>query len=191
MFVHAFRIGTATAALAFIVSAANPIASRAASGEADVRAKVAGSFARVKSYRLTVLGAARSLGVWVAPNRYQMTTELGGGKPIETVIIGRDYWTRTAGKWDHSGRVSTNLDVDIAGLMRDAAARKTAAFTRLPDQTQDGKRVGTFGYAFANGTEETCNYDRATYRVTRCKADEVTILYAGYNDAKNRVANPR
>lgn len=167
-----------------------PLAAPAASGDAALRAKIFGAFAHVKSYRLTVLGSARSLGVWVAPNAYQMTTELGGGNPVKTVIIGSDYWTLSGGKWEHSGRVSSNLDVDIAGLLRNAKAHATG-FARLPDQMQDGKRVGTFGYNFASGTEETCNYDRATYRVTRCKADEVTILYSGYNDPSNRVADPK
>ncbi|GAC1301542.1 MAG: hypothetical protein NVSMB19_09790 [Vulcanimicrobiaceae bacterium] len=170
--------------------AALPLAASAADGDPALRGKLLNAFARVKSYRLTVLGAARSLGVWVAPNAYQMTTELGG-KPVKTIIIGSDYWTFADGKWEHSGHVSSNLDVDIAGLLRNARANARAAFTRLPEQTQDGKRVGTFGYTFPNGTEETCNYDRATFRVTRCKADEVTLLYSAYNDPGNRVANPR
>ncbi|GAC1476336.1 MAG: hypothetical protein NVS2B8_00610 [Vulcanimicrobiaceae bacterium] len=158
-----------------------------AASDGALRAKVVDAFARVRSYRLTVLGSARSLGIWVAPDRYQMTTEIGGGTPVRTVIVGTDYWTRSGGKWEHSGRVSNNLQVDIAGLIRDAKAHPSVPFARLADQTQDGKRVGTFTYAFKNGTDETCNYDLVTYRVTRCKADEVTILYAGYNDARNRV----
>lgn len=190
MFAFARRTVTATVVVALAI-VLGPLATPAATGDAALRAKIVGSFAHVRSYRLTVLGEARSLGVWVAPDRYQMTTELGGGKPIKTVIIGRAYWTRSGDRWDRSGRVSSNLDIDIAGLVRDATVRRSASFARLPEQTQDGKRVGTFGYTFANGTEETCNYDRATYRVTRCKADEVTILYAGYNDPTNRVASPR
>ena len=159
-----------------------------AANDPALRAKILGAFARVKSYRLTVLGSARSLGIWVAPDRYQMTTEIGGGAPVRTVIVGNDYWTLSGGKWEHSGRVSNNLQVDIAGLVRDAKAQPSSPLARLPDQTQDGKRVGTFMYSFKNGTDETCNYDRVTYRVTRCKADEVTILYSGYNDPSNTVA---
>ena len=182
------RISALALALGFAVA---PLPASAAGGDDPaLRAKLLAAYARVASYRLTVLGAARSLGVWVKPNRYQMTTELGG-KPIKTVIIGADYWTLAQGKWEHSGRVSSNLDVDIAGLLRDARAHATRVFTRLPDQRQDGVRVGTFGYSFPNGTDETCNFDRVTYRVTRCKADEVTLLYAGYNDPANRVFDPR
>ncbi len=175
---------------AALAAAAFPVASSAAGGDPALRGKIVRAYAHVKSYRVTVLGAARSLGVWVAPNTYQMTTELGG-KPVKTVIIGSEYWTLTDGKWEHSGRVSNNLEVDISGLLRNAKSNPKAAFTPLADQTQDGKRVGTFGYTFPSGTDETCNYDRVTYRVTRCKADEVTILYSGYNDSTNRVANPR
>lgn len=171
--------------------AATPSRAPAAGGvDPALRARLLAAYGRISSYRITVLGAARSLGVWVKPDRYQMTTELGG-KPIETIIIGADYWTRARGTWEHSGRVSSNLDVDISGLLRDARAHASRAFTRFPDQTQDGKRVGTFGYSFPNGTDETCNFDRVTYRVTRCKADEVTLLYAGYNDPANRVFDPR
>jgi hypothetical protein len=138
---------------------------------------------------VTVLGSVRSLGVWQAPNSYQMTTEFDG-KTVKTVIVGHDLYEYDGGKWDKSGTASNNLDVDIAGLVRTLKADH-AALTRLPDQTQDGKRVGTFGYDFKNGTDETCNYDRATYLVTRCKADELTLLYSAYNDPANKVAKVR
>ncbi len=183
------RRSVVVVALASVLAcvAVSPEVARAAS-EAALRAHVLGAFAHVKSYRLTVLGSARSLGVWVAPDRYQMTTDIGGGAPVRTVIVGNDYWTLANGKWEHSGRVSNSLQVDIAGLFRDVKAHPGAPLVRLPDQRQDGKRVGTFGYSFKNGTDETCNYDRVSYRITRCKADEVTILYSGYNDRANRVA---
>ena len=162
----------------------------AAAPGADVKAKIYGAFATVKSYKLLVLGSVRSTGVWVAPNKYQMTTDFEG-KPIKTIIQGRDYWIYTDGAWHKSGTASNNLDVDIAGLLRTAKADRGARFVAEPDQTQDGKRVGTFAYAFKNGTTETCNYDKATYRVTRCKADELTLLYSGYNDPANKVATPK
>ena len=174
-------------AIAFTVSSTQA----SAATDATLRTKIFTAFSSVKSYRLTVLGAARSLGVWVAPNRYEMTTDIGGGKPVRTVIVGSDYWTFVSGKWEHSGRVSSNLDVDIAGVIRNSKANPTASFTRAPDQTLEGKRVGTFTYAFKNGTDESCNYDRTTFRVLRCKADEVTILYSKYNDPTNSVAKVR
>jgi hypothetical protein len=156
---------------------------------ASLRGKIFAAFAGVRSYRVTVLGSVRSLGVWVAPNRYQMTTDFDG-RQVKTLIVGRDYWTLADGKWQKSGTASNNLDVDIAGLIRTAKANPAVPFVPMPDQTQDGKRVGTFGYAFKNGTQEVCNYDRATYLATRCKADELTLLYTGYNDASNTVAKP-
>ena len=184
---HICRLVFAAVASAAVAIAIWPIDADAAN-DPTLRTKIFAAFSTVKSYRLTVLGAARSLGIWVAPNRYEMITEIGGRRLVRTVIVGSDYWTFANGKWEHSGRVSSNLDVDIAGVIRNAKADVSAGFSRMPDQTLDGKRVGTFGYNFKNGTEETCNYDRATYRVTRCKADEVTILYTKYNDATNRVA---
>ncbi len=168
---------------ALVVSAMAPLGAAAP----DLRARVYHAFSTVRSYKLTVLGTVRSVGVWQAPNRYQMTTEFDG-KPVKTIIIGRDYWTLSDGKWQRSG-TANQLDVDIAGLLRVATHDKTP-FLSLPDQVRDGRRVGTFAYTFKNGTQETCNYDRATYRVTRCKADELILLYSAYNDPANRVTNP-
>ena len=176
---------------AILLALAVPLAAGAASaGDPALRSKIYGGFANVKSYKLTVLGSVRSLGVYVAPNKYQMTT-MFEGKPIKTIIIGRDYWTYANGHWQKSGTASNSLDVDIAGLLRTAKTDPKAAFVPQPDATQDGKRVGTFLYTFKNGTEETCNYDKSTYRVTRCKANELTLLYSGYNDPSNVVAQPK
>jgi hypothetical protein len=182
---------TAAAALLLATAALTaPLAAGAASTGGDgVREKIFRAYASVKSYKVTVLGSVRSIGVWMAPNRYQMTTEFEG-KPIKTLIVGKDYWTLSGGKWEKSGTAGNNLDVDIAGLLRNAKADPKAPFVKVPDRTQDGKRVGAFMYTFKDGTEETCDYDPATYLVSRCKADEITLLYSGYNDPANRVANP-
>jgi hypothetical protein len=180
------RRACAAAALVLIARSA----ASAASGDPALKARLFRAYAGVKSYKLTVLGSVRSLGVWVAPNKYQMTTEFEG-KSVKTLIVGKDYWTLANGRWERSGTASNNLDVDIAGLLRIAKSDPASAFVRLPDQTQDGKRVGTFSFAFKNGTVETCNFDTSTYRVTRCKADELTLLYSGYNDPGNAVATPK
>ncbi len=176
------------AALPALLAAALAVPALAAGG--SVRDKIFSAYAGVKSYKLTVLGSVRSLGVWVAPNRYQMTTEFDG-KPVKTIIIGKDYWTLAGGKWEKSGTAGNNLDVDIAGLIRNAKADPKAPFVALPEQTVDGKRVGAFEFTFKDGTEETCDYDPKTYLVSRCKADELTLLYSGYNDPGNRVADPK
>jgi hypothetical protein len=157
----------------------------AAAADAQVKPKIIAAFALVKSYKLTVLGSVRSLGVYVAPDRYAMTTMIEG-KPIKTIIVGHDYWVFADGKWEKSG-TANNLDSDIAGLIRSAKRDPRSAFVPLADQTLDGKQLGTFGYTFKNGTTETCNYDKSTYRVARCKAEELTLLYSGYNDPTNAV----
>ena len=180
------RRAAATLSLAF----ATTVVTAAAASPGDLRAKVLHAYDGVRSYRVTVLGSVRSLGVYVAPNKYQMTTMIEG-KPIRTLIVGHDYWTLSDGKWEKSGTASNSLDVDIAGLLRIARADPHATFAAAPDQTQDGKRVGTFGFTFKNGTTETCNFDKSTYRATRCKSDELTLLYSGYNDVTNRVASPK
>ncbi len=176
------------AALSLALAAAAPwTASGAAPAASDgaLKTRIFAAFAGVKSYKLTVLGSVRSLGVYVAPDRYQMTTMLEG-KPIRTIIVGHAYWVLSDGKWEKSG-TANNLDSDIAGLIRSAKSDPKSAFVSLADQTQDGKRVGTFQYTFKNGTAEACNYDKTTYRVTRCKAEQLTLLYSGYNDPSNVV----
>jgi hypothetical protein len=158
--------------------------------DAGLRGKILGAYGTVKSYHVTVLGSVRSLGVWQAPDKYQMTTEFNG-KTVKTIIIGGTLWQYDAGKWEKSGTASSNLDVDIAGLLRTIRTEPSAVLQALPDQTQDGKRVGTFSYTFADGTEETCNYNPTTYLVTRCKSDELTLLYSGYNDPAIKIAVPK
>lgn len=167
-----------------------PAAAGALAPPSDVRAKITGAFAAIKSYRLTVLGSVRSLGVWQAPNRYEMTTEFAG-KTVKTIIIGKTLWEYDDGKWEKSGTASNNLDVDVAGLMRTLRSDPSATLVKLPDQIQDGKRVGTFQYTFKDGTEETCNYDLHTYLVTRCKTEDLTLLYSGYNDPSIKVPTPK
>ncbi len=184
-------MSTARRAAVTIVSAlilALPHAAGAASGDA-LRSKITSAFGGVHSYKLTVLGNVRSLGVFQKPNRYQMTT-MFQGKPIRTIIIGQNYWTYANGRWQKSGTASNNLDVDIAGLIRNAKSDPSTPFVAQPDQTQDGKKVGTFAYTFKNGTREACNYNKSTYRVTRCKTSELTLLYSDYNNPHNTVANP-
>lgn len=185
-------MSTARRAAVTIVAAlilAVPYAAGAASGD-PLRSKIVGAFASVHSYKLTVLGNVRSLGVFEKPNRYQMTT-MFQGKPIRTVIIGQNYWTYSNGRWQKSGTTSNNLEVDIAGLLRDAKSNPGTPFVAQPAQTQDGKKVGTFTYTFKNGTKEACNYNKSTYRATRCKTSDLTLLYSDYNNPHNSVANPR
>jgi hypothetical protein len=166
-----------------------PVTVANAAVDQSLRAKIVHAFAAVKSYKLTVLGSVRSLGVWQAPDKYEMTTEFAG-KTVKTIIIGTTLWQFVDGKWEKSGTASNNLRVDVAGLVRTVKHDPSAAFVKLPDQMEDGKRVGTFEYTFNDGTEETCNYDPSTYHVTRCKADELTLLYSAYNDPKIKIRIP-
>ncbi|MGH7727803.1 MAG: hypothetical protein ACREM2_03265 [Vulcanimicrobiaceae bacterium] len=175
------RAALACAALALAVPAALPAA--------DVRSKIFAAFEQLHSYKLTVLGSVRSSGVWVAPDRYQMTTVFAG-KPIRTIIIGKEYWTLVEGKWKKSGTASNNLYVDIAGLIGVAKANPRTPLIPLPSETIGGKKLGVFGYDFADGTHERCDYDPKTYRVVRCKADQIVLLYSGFNDPSNVVPNP-
>jgi len=137
-----------------------------------------------------VLGSVRSVGVWEAPDRYQMTTEFNG-KTVKTIIAGKTLWQFVDGKWEKSGTASNNLRVDVAGLVHTVKADPNAALVGQAVAMQDGKRVGTFEYTFDDGTEETCNYDLATYRMTRCKADELTLLYSDYNDPAIAIKVPK
>jgi hypothetical protein len=156
---------------------------------ADVRAKVLAAYDSVKSYRITVLGSVRSSGTYLAPNRYKMTTVIDG-KPLKTIFIGKNYWIFTDGKWQKSDTTANNLDFDIAGLVRSAKQSPPSRFVTLPEQAVDGKRIGAFKYTFKDGSDETCDYDPKTFLVSRCKAEDLTILYSGYNDPTIAIPNP-
>jgi len=173
-----------------VLACALPCAAGAVAPANDLRTKIIDVFAAIKSYKLTVLGSVRSLGVWQAPNRYEMTTEFAG-KTVKTIIIGKTLWEYDDGKWEKSGTASSNLDVDVAGLMKTLKSDPSATLVALPNQIQDGKRVGTFQYTFKDGTEEACNYDLHTYLITRCKTEDLTLLYSGYNDPSIEVPTPK
>jgi len=171
-------------AAAALVAALPLGASAAADG---LEQHVVNAYAKVRSYQVVVLGSVRSKGVFNAPDRYQMRTVFGG-KPIETVIVGHEYWTQSGGKWQKSGTASNSLDVDITGMLRNAKANPSHTFVPMAPVSEDGKQVGTFSYTFASGMPEVCNYDLKTFLATRCKAQQITLLYSKYDDPSNVVA---
>jgi outer membrane lipoprotein-sorting protein len=177
------RPAAAFVALSAVLGA--PAASRAGSADAALQNKIRSVYASVKSYRLTVLGSVRSTGDFVAPNKYEMTTDLDG-KPVKTIIIGTTYWIYDQGKWEKSGDTGSSLDADIAGVIRRLKLGTASNFVRLPDQMRNGKRVGAFRVSFG-GSNEVCDFDLQTYYVTRCQRDELTILYSGFNDPSNTI----
>jgi len=179
--------GAATALLGCALAVAGPAS---AATSANLTAKILQAFAGVKSYHVTVLGSVRSVGVWEAPGKYQMTTEFNG-KTVKTIIANGTLWQLVDGKWEKSGTASNNLRVDVAGLIHTLKSSPGATLVAQSMEMQDGKRVGTFEYTFDDGTEETCNYDLGTYRVTRCKADELTLLYSEYNDPAIAIKVPK
>jgi hypothetical protein len=163
---------------------------RAAGGDSGLRAKLLGAYQNVRSYKITVLGSVKSSGVFVAPERYQMTTQFEG-KTVKTIFIGGTYWIYGDGKWQKQTS-GNRLDYDIEGILRSLKAHPKTSLTRLPPTTRNGKSLGTFSYTFpSSGEQEICNYDPATYLVVRCKAEELTILYSGYNDPSNTVGTPK
>ena len=159
-------------------------------GAGSLRAKLLAAYGAVKSYKITVLGSVKSSGVFVAPDRYKMTTQFEG-KTVKTIFIGGTYWIFTNGHWEKQTS-GNKLDYDIAGLLRNLKTGSPSALKTLPDIVRNGKRLGAFAYTFkSSGTQEVCNYDPATYLVVRCKAEELTILYSGYNDPSNAVPAPK
>jgi len=180
------RAGALALTLAFL----GPLATLAASGDPALRANLLAAYANVKSYKITVLGSVKSSGVYQDPNRYKMTTQFEG-KTVKTIFIGGTYWIYANGRWEKQ-TAGNKLDYDVSGLLRNIKADRKAVLVKLPDIVRNGKRLGTFAYTFkSSGTQETCNYDPATYLVVRCKAEELTILYSGYNDPTNVVPTPK
>ena len=182
------RAGAVALALAALPAVAS--AAAGSGGDPALTKKVMAAYTPVKSYKVVVLGSVKSTGIWNAPNKYQMATDFEG-KTVQTVLIGGTYWTQSQGKWEKSGTASNSLAVDIVGLIA-SAKKANGEFVKLPDVTEDGKKVGTFSYTFTSGsqkgTQEVCNYDLSSYRATRCKADQLTLLYSAYNDPSLKVA---
>jgi hypothetical protein len=167
-----------------------PVYAFGATGDPVLRAKLLGAYQNVRSYKITVLGTIKSSGVHVAPNRYEMTTQIEG-KTVKTIFIGGTYWIYGDGKWQKQTS-GNSLDYDIVGILRNLNAYPKSPLVRLPPTVRNGKKLGTFSYTFPkSGDQETCNYDLATYLVVRCKTDELTILYSGYNDPSNTVGSPK
>jgi len=166
-----------------------PGAAPAAPGDAGLRDRLFAAYAKIASYRLAVLGSVRSSGVFLAPDRYRMTTVFAG-KAVKTIFIGNDYWIYSDGGWQKSDSPTNNLYVDISGLLRNAKSTKSA-IERRPDVVRDGKKLGELAYTFKNGTEETCDFDPQTYLVQRCKAEDLTILYSDYNGVRDKIERPR
>ncbi|MBC5809327.1 MAG: hypothetical protein GIW95_00490 [Candidatus Eremiobacteraeota bacterium] len=172
-----------------LASAAVPAAAAGSPADA-LRDKLLVTYAKIASYKITVLGSVRSNGVYVAPDRYAVSTVFEG-KPVKTVFAGGKYWIFNNGKWEKSDTASDNLRFDIAGLLRNLRINHNALVT-LPNATVNGRKAGTFGYTFKNdGSRETCNYDLTTYRVMRCKTDQLTVLYSGFNASSNKVTIPK
>ena len=162
---------------------------RAVAADQTLRTKLLAAYRNVHSYKITVLGSVKSSGVFVAPNRYQMTTQFEG-KMVKTIFIGGTYWIYSDGKWQKQTS-GNSLNYDIVSLLRSLKAHPQSSLTKLPTATRNGKALGTFSYTFpSSGDQEVCNYDPATYLVVRCKAEELTILYSAYNDPSNRVGSP-
>ncbi len=178
----------ALAWFAVAVCLAAPARPASASASAtNVPAKIYAAFGTLRSYRLTVLGSVRSQGVWVAPNRYEVTTDLNG-QTDKTVIIGNSYWIKNGAHWDRSSLGGNNLDIDVANLLPKAKQQKKP-LEILASESHDGKKLGTFSVQTSTGTDERCNYDLFSYRITRCKAEDVLLLYSGFNDRANKVEN--
>jgi outer membrane lipoprotein-sorting protein len=176
--------------LALALASLAPATGFAAGGDATLRAKLLAAYAGMKSYKITVLGSVKSSGVFVAPNRYKMTTQFEG-KTVKTIFIGGTYWIYANGRWEKQAS-GNSLDYDVSGLLRAIKASPSSALVKLPDIVRNGKRLGTFSYTFkSSDTREICNYDPATYLVVRCKAEELTIIYSDYNDPTNTVPNPQ
>jgi hypothetical protein len=190
MLIRARTVAGTVAVIIGLSASLGWIAPARAAGDQTLRAKLLAAYQNVRSYKITVLGSVKSSGAFVAPNRYEMTTHFEG-KLVKTIFIGGTLWIYGDGKWQKQSS-GNSLDYDIEGILRSLKAHPQSPLTKLPPTTRNGKTLGTFSYTFptASGDQEICNYDPTTYLVVRCKAEELTILYSGYNDPTNKVSSP-
>src|ERR1700676_4646854 len=126
--------------LALTLASLVPVTGFAAGGDATLRAKWLAAYAGMKSYKITVLGSVKSNGVFVAPDRYKMTTQFEG-KTVKTIFIGGTYWIFANGRWEKQTS-GNKLDYDISGLLR-SIKTNPGPLVKLPDVVRNGKRLGT------------------------------------------------
>jgi hypothetical protein len=189
MLICARKLATAAAVLVAVWAGLCPHAPALAAGDQKLRSNLLAAYQNVRSYKITVLGSVKSKGVFVAPNRYQMTTQFEG-KLVKTIFIGGTYWIYGDGKWQKQTS-GNSLDYDIEGVLRSLKGHPQSPLAKLSPTIRNGKALGTFSYTFpTSGDQEICSYDPTTYLVVRCKAEELTILYSAYNDPTNKVSSP-
>jgi hypothetical protein len=177
-------------------AAAAPSAAATAASPSELQAKVRAALLGAHSFVETVtikpnaiapLGGTMTFTV-VAPNRYHqlVSSSLGGGD--DTIIIGNQVYGRAGKGWT----VQTWSDRLVTGFEGDTFDVDVVSVG--PDETRDGKTVGTFVMKDPRGAKDSdtlsCTYDRATFLPLHCENGFSTIAYA-YGDPGVSIETPK
>jgi len=188
------KVRTIAAAVIALVA---PAVSARADAPSDLQAKIrtalraAPSFVetiKVKPNALAPLGGTMTYTV-VAPNRFhQVVTGLPGGSD-DTIIVGHEIYGPKGKGWS----VQTWDDRLVTGFEGDIFNVEVVSVG--PDQTVDGKTVGTFVMKDPRGSKPSdtlaCSYEKATSRPLSCNNALFAIEYSRYGDPSVTIETPK
>lgn len=141
----------------------------------------------IKPNPLAPVGGTMTFTV-VAPNRFHQVVVGAPGGPDDTIIIGHEVYGRKGQGWD----VQTWSDFLVTGFEEDIFNVKVLSVG--PDQTADGKTVGTYVMKDPRGRRESdtlaCTYDPTTFRPLGCSSDLFIVKYV-FDDPSTTIETPK
>ena len=140
----------------------------------------------IKPYPLAPVGGTMTFTV-VAPNRFHQVVVGAPGGPDDTIIIGHEVYVGGPGL-----DVQTWSDFLVKGLRGSIFNVKVLSVG--PDQTADGKTVGTYVMKDPRGRRESdtlaCTYDPTTFRPLGCSSDLFIVKYV-FDDPSTTIETPK
>jgi len=187
--------GAAVAAMGALAILAQMLPARA-DDASELQTKIRAALRTAKAFveTVTMKGPAAPLGgtgtfTVVAPNRYRqyVASQLSGTD--DTIIIGHEVYGNEGKGWT----VQTWTDRLVTGFEGDVFAVKVVSVG--PDQTVDGKTVGSFVMVDPHGAKESdtmnCTYEKQTFRPISCSDAMSTIKYSNYDDPSVTIETPK
>jgi len=144
--------------------------------------------ATIRPNPFALLGGTATFTV-VAPNRYRQYVLSPPTGKDDTIIIGHDVYGNEGKGWTvqtWSDRLVTGFEGEVFDIKVVSAG---------PDQTVDGKTVGSFVMLDPRGAKETdtmqCTYEKGTFRPLACTASITTIKFSNYDDPAVVIETPK
>ena len=161
-----------------------------ADDKTDLQSKISTALKAAKSFTtmavVTASGVVISSTV-VAPDRAK-TSIAAGTMTMDSVLIGTDFYTSRNG----SPYVKSAAPPQVVAQLQSATELPVASI--LPDVSEAGVVSGAFTTTIPGAAAPitlACEYDKRTFRPTKCANDQYSVTYADFNDPKNVVEPPK